>query len=131
VSFDASVTNPNQPNLRILLINDQAVTAQVTNLSAFLMDQLTGETIERRDFEQLPPAYEVTVTLNGGFKGAEVRMLEPSGTLAFEYHVSPQELQAMFPIKIEGINRLFDERVEEIDDLAAQGWVVMEVPPPS
>jgi hypothetical protein len=131
VSFDASVTNPNQPNLRIMLINDQAVTAQVTNLSAFLMDQLTGETIERRDFEQLPPAYEVTVTLNGGFKGAEVRMLEPSGTLAFEYHVSPQQLQAMFPIKIQGINRLFDERVQEIDDLAAQGWMVMEVPPPS
>jgi hypothetical protein len=131
VSFDASVTDPKQPNLRIVLINDQEVTAQVTNLSAFLMDQITGEAIERKDFEQLPPAYEVTLTLNGGFKGAEVRLLEPSGTLAFEYHVSPQELQAMFPIRLEGINRLFDERVQEIEDLAAQGWIVMEVPPPS
>jgi hypothetical protein len=131
ISFDASVTDPKQPNLRILLINDQAVTAQVTNLSAFLMDQLTGAAIERRDFEQLPPAYEVTLTLNGGFKGAEMRLLEPSGTLVFEYHVSPQEMQAMFPIKLEGINRLFDERVQEIEDLAAQGWIVMEVPPPS
>jgi hypothetical protein len=131
ISFDASITNPAQPNLRIVLINDQDVTAQVTNLSAFLMDQLTGETIERRDFEQLPPAYEVTLSLNGGFKGTEVRTLDPLETLVFEYHVAPQELQAMFPLRLQGINRLFAQRQQEVESLESQGWVVMEVPPPS
>jgi hypothetical protein len=131
ISFDASVTNPDQPNLRIILINDQDVTTQVTNLSAFLMDQLTGETIDRRDFEQLPPAYEVTLSLNGGFKGTEVRTLDPLGTLVFEYHVAPQDLQAMFPLRLQGINRLFAQRQQEVERLESQGWVVMEVPPPS
>jgi hypothetical protein len=131
ISFDQSITNPEQPNLRIVLINDQDVTAQVTNLSAFLMDQLTGETIDRRDFEQLPPAYEVTLSLNGGFKGTEVRTLDPLGTLVFEYHVTPQDLQAMFPIRLQGINRLFAQRQQEVESLESQGWVVMEVPPPS
>jgi hypothetical protein len=131
ISFDASITNPQQPNLRIILINDQDVTAQVTNLSAFLMDQLTGETIDRRDFEQLPPVYEVTLTLNGGFKGTEVKTLEPLGTLVFEYHVLPEDLQAMFPIRLEGINQLFEQRRQEVEMLESHGWVVMEVPPPS
>jgi hypothetical protein len=131
ISFDASITNPNQPNLRIILINDQDVTAQVTNLSAFLMDQLTGETIDRQDFEQLPPAYEVTLTLNGGFRGTEVKTLEPLGTLVFEYHVLPEDLQAMFPIRLEGINKLFNQRQQQVEVLESHGWVVMEVPPPS
>jgi hypothetical protein len=131
ISFDQSITNPEQPNLRIILINDQDVTAQVTNLSAFLMDQLTGETIDRRDFEQLPPTYEVTLSLNGGFKGTEVRTLDPLGTLVFEYHVTPQDLPGMFPIKLQGINRLFAQRQQEVEALESQGWVVMEVPPPS
>jgi hypothetical protein len=131
VSFDASVIDPQQPNLRVVITNDQDVTAQVTNLSAFLLDQLTGETIAREDFAQLPPTYEVTLTRNGGFNGTEMKILEPSGSLVFEYHVARSELRSMFPLEIEGINRRFEERMQYIQSLEAQGWTVMEVPPPS
>jgi hypothetical protein len=131
ISFDASVTNPNQPNLRIILINDQDTTSQDTNLSAFLLDQSTGKAIDRQDFKQLPPAYEVTLTLNGGFKGTEVKTLEPLETLVFEYHVTPKDLRSLFPIRLEGINRLFNQRQQEVETLESLGWVVMEVPPPS
>ncbi|MCU0567856.1 MAG: hypothetical protein MUF49_14800 [Oculatellaceae cyanobacterium Prado106] len=131
ISFDATITDPNQPNLRIVLINDQAVTAQVTNLSAFLMDQLSGESIDRIDFAQLPPTYEVILSKNGGFRGTELKILEPLGTLVFEYHVTRPELKAMFPLKLQGINHFFDERLQEIANLEQQGWLILEVPPPS
>jgi hypothetical protein len=128
VSLDTSITNVKQPNLWITVQNNQNQTAQLTNLSAFWVDKETGETLERKDFEQLSPVYEVTVIRNGGYAGFETRVLERSGTVTFAYHVSPEQIKQGLPIRLEGVNRGFGQRQQQIYDLQAQGWIVKEVP---
>jgi hypothetical protein len=128
VSLDTSITDVRQPNLWITVQNDQNQTAQLTNLSAFWVDKETGETLKRKDFPQLSPVYEVTVIRNGGYAGFETRVLERSGTVTFAYHVSPEQIKQGLPIRLEGVNRGFGQRQQEIFDLQAQGWIVKEVP---
>ncbi|MCU0566724.1 MAG: hypothetical protein MUF49_09020 [Oculatellaceae cyanobacterium Prado106] len=131
ISLNTQITDPNQPNLLITLHNQQNLTGQLTNISAFRVNASTGETLERRDFEQLPPDYEVTVSRNGGFAGTETKILPRQGTVTFAYHLPPSQLNRFFPLKLQGDNRAFDERLQEIEALRSQGWLVKEVPPPS
>ncbi|MBW4515989.1 MAG: hypothetical protein KME11_12290 [Timaviella obliquedivisa GSE-PSE-MK23-08B] len=131
ISLDTSVTDATKPNLIITVKSDQDETAQLTNISAFRIDSETGKTLDRRDFAQLPPVYEVTASRNGGYAGTEIKALEPLGTVTFAYHVSAEQVQQNLPIRLTAVNRLFTERQQEIYDLQAKGWVVKEVPAPS
>lgn len=127
VVYDSNIKDPTKPNLMIMVQNNQDTTGQLTNLSAFLNDPETGEAIARQDFEQLPPAYEVTAARNGGFGGTEIKNLDPLGTVTFAYRVSLEELNQQ-PIKLQAANRYFDARLQEIASLEQQGWLVKEVP---
>lgn len=131
ISLDTTVTDPTKPNLFITVQSDQDLTNQLTNLSAFRVDSETGATLERKDFGQLPPYYDVTVTRSGGFGGTETKTLNPLGTTTFAYHVSPKDLASNFSLNLEGINQLYNQRLMEIYDLEAQGWIVKEVPAPN
>lgn len=126
-TYNASITNPSQPNLFITVESSQDKTAQLTNLSAFLYDSKTGAQIERRDFPQLAPYYDVSLTLGGK---TEMKQLRPLGTITFAYHVSPSEVKDYFPMTLEAVNQLVDERNQQIAALEAEGWVVKEVPAP-
>jgi hypothetical protein len=126
--YDSNIKDPTKPNLMIMVQNNQDKTGQLTNLSAFLNDPKTGAAIARQDFAQLPPTYDVIATRNGGFGGTEVKTLDPLGTVTFAYRVSLDELNRQ-PIKLQGNNVHFNERLQEIASLEAQGWVVKEVPP--
>jgi hypothetical protein len=130
MTLDTTIQDQQKPNLIITVENAQDLTAQLTNLSAFWVDRETGETLERKDFEQLPPVYEVTVSRNGGYGGSETQVLQRLGTVTFAYHVSPERMKQGFPIRLEGVNRSFAQRQQEIYDLQAQGWIVKEVPAP-
>jgi len=131
ISLDTSITDVTKPNLIITVKSNQDKTAQLTNISAFQIDSETGKTLDRQDFPQLPPVYEVTVSRNGGYAGMEAKVLEPLGTTTFAYHVSANQLTQNLPIQLTAVNRLFAERQQEIYDLQAKGWVVKEVPAPS
>jgi hypothetical protein len=126
-TYDASVTDPNKPNLFITVESSQDKTAQLTNLSAFLYDTNTGKLVERRDFAQLPPFYNVSMTLNGK---TQTKQLRPLGTTTFAYHVDKSNLNNQFPLTMEAVNQLVNERNQQIAALEAQGWVVKEVPAP-
>ena len=126
-TYNSNIKDPTKPNLMITVQNNQDKTGQLTNLSAFLNDPKTGTAIARKDFEQLPPTYDVTATRNGGFGGTEVKTLNPLGTVTFAYRVSLDELNRQ-PIKLQGSNIHFNERLQEIASLEEQGWVVKEVP---
>ncbi|MBD3882033.1 hypothetical protein IFO70_09715 [Phormidium tenue FACHB-886] len=127
-TYDAAITDPSKPNLFITIESSQDKTAQLTNLSAFLYDSNTGKLIERRDFEQLAPFYDVSATLGGK---TEVKQLRPLGTITFSYHVDRDELNDRFPLTLEAVNQLVDERNQQIAALEAKGWVVKEVPAPA
>jgi hypothetical protein len=131
ISLDTSITDVTRPNLIITVKNTQNETAQLTNISAFRIDSKTGKTLDRQDFPQLPPVYEVTASRNGGYAGTETKELEPLGTTTFAYHVSAEQIKQNLPIRLTAVNRLFDERQQEIYDLQAKGWVVKEVPAPT
>jgi hypothetical protein len=126
--YDANVKDPTKPNLKITVHNNQDETGQLTNISAFLNDPKTGNTIDRQDFEQLPPVYDVIAARNGGFGGTEIKTLDRLGTVTFAYRVSLDELNRQ-PIKLQGNNVYFNERLRELASLEQQGWVVKEVPP--
>lgn len=128
-TYDSNIKDSSKPNLTIKVQNNQDETGQLTNLSAFLNDPRTGAAIDRQDFAQLPPVYEVIATRNGGFGGTETKTLEQLGTVTFAYRVSLDELKRQ-PIKLQAINSRFNERLQEIANLEAQGWVVKEVPAP-
>jgi hypothetical protein len=125
VTWDKSITDITKPNLIITVRNHQHETAQLTNISAFWMDYETGETLDRIDFPQLPPVYEVTVSRNGGYAGTETKDLERSGTTTFAYHVAAGQ---QLPIRLTAVNQRFAEQQQEIADLREKGWVVKEVP---
>ncbi|NJR40828.1 MAG: hypothetical protein HC781_20810 [Leptolyngbyaceae cyanobacterium CSU_1_4] len=125
--YDSNIKDPTKPNLTIKVKNNQDATGQLTNLSAFLNDPETGSTLARQDFAQLPPIYDVIAMRNGGFGGTETKTLDRLGTVTFAYRVSLDELNRQ-PIKLQAINRYFNERLQEIASLEAQGWVVKEVP---
>lgn len=126
-TYDSNIKDPTKPNLTIKVQNNQDETGQLTNLSAFLNDPQTGKAIARQDFAQLPPVYDVIATRNGGFGGTETKTLDRLGTVTFAYRVSLDELNRQ-PIKLQGVNSRFNERLQEIADLEAQGWIVKEVP---
>jgi hypothetical protein len=128
--YDSNIKDPTKPNLMIMVQNNQDETGQLTNFSAFLNDPETGKTIARKDFAQLPPVYDVIASRNGGFGGTEIKTLERLGTVTFAYHVTLDELNRQ-PIKLQGDNKYFNQRLQEFADLEAQGWVVKEVPPRS
>jgi hypothetical protein len=128
VVYDSNIKDPTKPNLMIMVQNNQDETGQLTNLSAFLNDPETGKAIARKDFEQLPPVYDVIFTKNGGFGGTETKILDRLGTVTFSDHVSAEEMQKGLPIKLQGNNTYFDERQQEFYDLQAQGWMIKEVP---
>lgn len=130
ISLDTSITDVTKPNLIVTVKSNQDKTAQLTNISAFWIDSKTGKTLDRQDFSQLPPVYEVTVSRNGGYAGTETKELESLGTATFAYHVSAEQLKQNLPIRLTAVNRLFAERQQEIYDLQAKGWVVKEVPAP-
>jgi hypothetical protein len=131
VFYDASIKHKTQPNLIITLENEQQLTGQYTNISAFWMDAETGEAIARRDFEQLPPTYSVTLSKNGGFAGTETKQLLPGSRTIFAEHVTSSELPHVFPLKLQADNQLFEERQGVLQELRSQGWLIKEVPPPS
>lgn len=131
IFLDTSITDTTKSNLIITIKSNQDKTAQLTNLSAFLIDPRTGENLDRQDFAQLPPVYEVTASRNGGYAGTETKELEPLGTVTFAYHVSAEQIKQNLPIRLAAVNRLFAERQQEIYDLQAKGWVVKEVPAPT
>ncbi|NJR39093.1 MAG: hypothetical protein HC781_09960 [Leptolyngbyaceae cyanobacterium CSU_1_4] len=131
IALDTSITNVTKPNLMITVKSEQDKTAQLTNLSAFRIDSKTGKTLDRQDFAQLSPMYEVTASRNGGYAGTETQELEPLGTITFAYHVSAEQIKQNLPIRLSAVNRLFAERQQEIYDLQAKGWIVKEVPAPS
>ena len=131
ISLETSITDVTKPNLIITIKSNQDKTAQLTNISAFRIDSKTGKTLDRQDFPQLPPVYEVTASRNGGFAGTEIKELEPLGTATFAYHVSAEQVKQNLPIRLNAVNRLFAERQQEIYDLQAKGWVVKEVPAPT
>jgi hypothetical protein len=129
ITYDTTMPAPH-PNLRIVLENEQNVTTQVTNISAFYWSE-TGELLDRQDFGQLPPYYDITVTKNGGFGGIDHQVLEPLGVQTFAYRVSPEQLAQYFPLKLQGDNQFFRARQELLFELKTQGWEVKEIPPPS
>lgn len=126
LSYDAAITSAQEPNLIVTIESQQDKTAQLTNLSAFLLDS-HGKTLARKDFSQLPPLYQVSLTHNGI---ATIKSLPPLGKITFSYHVSAAELLQRFPIELKAVNQLADERAQEIASLEAQGWLVKEVPSP-
>jgi len=126
-TYNSNIKDPTKPNLTIKVQNNQNATGQLTNLSAFLNDPKTGAAIARQDFAQLPPVYDVTATRNGGFGGIETKILKQLGTTTFAYRVSLEQLNQQ-PIKLQAVNSHSGERLQEIADLEAQGWVVREVP---
>lgn len=126
LSYDAAITQAQEPNLIVTIESQQDKTAQLTNLSAFLLDS-HGKTLARKDFSQLPPLYQVSFTHNGI---AAIKSLPPLGTTTFSYHVSAAELPQRFPIELKAVNQFADERAQEIASLEAQGWLVKEVPSP-
>lgn len=130
ILYDATVTDPKQPNLIISIESKQDSTAQYTNLSAFLIDPKTGETIERRDLEQLPPIYDITLTKNSGFAGTEIQECDRRCIVSFVDRVTPEELPHIFPLKIQADNQAFAQRQQELAELQAQGWIIKEVPAP-
>jgi hypothetical protein len=130
VVVDTKITDPSKPNLFVTVQSEQDENNQLTNLSAFRYDA-AGATLERKDFGQLLPFYDVTVTRNGGFAGTETKTLEPLGTTTFEYHVSPKDLASNFFLELRGVNQFYNQRLMEIYELESQGWQVKEVPPPS
>jgi hypothetical protein len=127
VTLDKSIIDVRKPNLMITVKNYQNETAQLTNISAFWIDYETGKTIDRIDFPQLPPVYEVTVSRNGGYAGTETKVLEQSGTTTFTYHLAAGQA---LPIRLTAVNQRFAEQQQEIADLREKGWVVKEVPAP-
>ncbi|MBI4784942.1 MAG: hypothetical protein HY785_27085 [Oscillatoriophycideae cyanobacterium NC_groundwater_1537_Pr4_S-0.65um_50_18] len=129
LSYNAAITDPQQPNLMITIASQQDKTAQLTNMSAFLLDSQTGKTLARKDFAQLPPFYHVSLTQEG-VEGQVMKSLPPLGTVTFAFHVASAELPKRFPIQLEAVNQLAEERAQEIAALEAQGWIVKEVPPP-
>jgi hypothetical protein len=128
--YDSNIKDPTKPNLMIMVQNNQDETGQLTNFSAFLNDPETGASIARKDFAQLPPVYDVIASRNGGYGGTEIKTLDPLGTVTFAYRVTLDELNRQ-PIKLQGDNKYFNDRLEEFASLKAQGWVVKEVPPRS
>ena len=130
IFLDTSITDVTKPNLIITIKSNQDKTAQLTNISAFRLDSKTGKTLDRQDFPQLPPVYEVTASRNGGYAGTEIKELEPLGTVTFAYHVSVEQVKQTLPLRLSAVNRLFAERQQEIYDLQAKGWIVKEVPAP-
>ena len=126
-TYNSNIKDSTKPNLMIRVQNNQDATGQLTNLSAFLNDPKTGTAIARQDFAQLPPVYDVIATRNGGFGGTETKTLKQLGTATFAYRVSLDELNRQ-PIKLQAVNSHFNERLQEIANLEAQGWVVKEVP---
>ncbi|MCU0565600.1 MAG: hypothetical protein MUF49_03275 [Oculatellaceae cyanobacterium Prado106] len=128
VTYNATIKDPTKPNLVITIQNHQDKTGQLTDLSAFRYDASTGAESDRIDFEQLPPDYEVTVTRNGGFGGTDLKTMNRLSTVTFAYHVSEAEVKNGLSFKLQGSNKWFDERQQELYDLAAQGWVIKEVP---
>ncbi|HEY9629160.1 MAG TPA: hypothetical protein V6C84_17795 [Coleofasciculaceae cyanobacterium] len=129
LSYNAAITNPQESNLMITIASQQDKTAQLTNLSAFLLDSQTGKTLARKDFAQLPPFYHVSLT-QADIEGQTMKSLPPLGTINFAFHVSSAELPKRFPMQLEAVNQLAEERAQEIADLEAQGWTVKEVPSP-
>ena len=127
LSYNAAITNPQEPNLIITIESQQDKTAQLTNLSAFLLESQTGKTLERKDFAQLPPFYQVSLSHDGTEKET-VKSLQPLGTVTFAYHVSASELSQRFPIELQAVNQFANQRAQEIAALEAQGWIVKEVP---
>jgi hypothetical protein len=123
ILFNTKVNDHDQPNLTITVKSDQNLTAQLTNISAFKLDAKTGKVLDRQDFAQLPPVYDVT--LSYGYDKTETQILKQLGKITFSYRVL--EGQSFFPIRLQADNRLFAERLEAIAQLKAQGWVVKEV----
>ena len=126
-TYDASVTDSTKPNLFITVESSQDKTAQLTNLSAFRYDS-TGKQVERRDFAQLPPFYNVSMTINGK---TQTKQLRPLGTVTYAYHVAKSDLNNQFPLTMEAVNQLVNERNQQIAMLESQGWTVKEVPAPN
>jgi len=129
LSYNTAITNPGEPNLIITIESQQDKTAQLTNLSAFLLDSQTCKTLARRDFAQLPPFYYVSLTYDGTVSPI-VKSLPPLGTVTFAYHVSSAELPQHFPMELQAVNQFVDERAQEIANLEVRGWLVKEVPSP-
>jgi hypothetical protein len=125
IYLDKSITDITKPNLIVTIRNHQNETAQLTNISAFWIDYKTGKIIDRIDFPQLPPAYEVTVSRNGGYAGTETKELARLGTTTFAYHVAADQ---NLPIRLTAINQGFWQQQQQIADLREKGWVVKEVP---
>lgn len=130
LTWDATVTDPTKSNLIITVQSEQNQTGQLTNFSAFLNDPNTKETLERKDLGQLPPFYQVTLDSRGRLITESTKTLQPLGTVTFGYHIPPAELNAHLPITLEAVNQLFDQRLKDIAELEAAGWVVEEVPAP-
>jgi hypothetical protein len=126
-TYDASVTDSAKPNLFITVESSQDKTAQLTNLSAFRYDS-TGKQVERRDFAQLPPFYNVSMTINGR---TQTKQLRPLGKVTYAYHVAKSDLKNQFPLTMEAVNQLVNERNQQIAMLESQGWTVKEVPAPN
>jgi hypothetical protein len=128
--WDATITDATKSNLIVTVQSEQSQTGQLTNFSAFLNDPNTKKTLERKDLGQLPPIYQVTLDSRGRLISESTKTLQPLGTVTFAYHIPPAELNAHLPITMEAVNQLFDQRLKDIAELEAAGWVVEEVPAP-
>lgn len=126
VSWDATITDPNQPNFVVTIESSQDQTAQLTNFSAFSTGTAGGEA--RIDFGQLPPLY--SVTLRHGGLASETKTLPPLGSISFAYHVRPDEINSYLPLQLTAENQLFEQRLKQFAELETQGWRIEEVPPP-
>jgi hypothetical protein len=130
ITLDRSIADGTTPNLLITIQSDQNLTAQLTNISAFWTDPATGKTTKRKDFAQLPPVYDVTVTRNYGYV-SDTKVLKQLGTIQFAYYVSSEEIEQGLPIRLYAVNQAFAARQQEMAELQAQGWVIKEVPAPN
>ncbi|MFM7425600.1 MAG: hypothetical protein ACKO7W_11505 [Elainella sp.] len=129
VSWDATITDPKQPNFVVTIESSQDQTAQLTNFSAFLSDTASGKTLNRIDFGQLPPLYRVT--LRHGGLASETKTLPPLGRISFAYHIRPDEIESYLPLQLAAENQFFEQRLKRFAELENQGWVIEEVPPPN
>jgi hypothetical protein len=126
VTYRVGANSSSPASLIVQLKSHQNLTAQLTNLSAFLMDAQTGEVRDRKDFPQLPPIYDVTLT--PAYGKPVTKRLERLGAIVFEYHLPSEEVRQLFPLQIEAENRFWGDRLQEIAELEAKGWVIREVP---
>jgi hypothetical protein len=128
VSWDATITDPNQPNFVVTIESNQDQTTQLTNFSAFSRDVNSGKALDRIDFGQLPPLYRVSLTYGG--LDSETKTLPPLGKVSFAYHVRPDQIATYLPLQLAAENQLFEQRLKQFAELETQGWVIEEVPPP-